>query len=245
VEKLMAGDKKNIAIVPARGGSKRIPKKNLDDLNGAPLLTYTLDVAIKSGVFDKVYVSSEDSEILQVASDFGAHPHERPPELAGDKIFAIDVIKEVLYSEDIPPDTAIGILFATAPLKITEDIVAAWDYFVSIQRSAPVVSVSLYEVPVQLGHYIDKNGRLIPLFPEEYAKSTRSTDHREVYRFNETIIFNTAERLLNQTNLIGINPYPFIMPGERSLTIDEPYQMQFAKSFLAVDRSKKVPGSSK
>jgi len=94
------------------------------------------------------------------------------------------------------------------------------------------VSVSWYATPIQLAHFIDEENRLMPFFPNDYKKSTRSTDHRRAYYYNEAIIFNKADNLLNQSNLIGDMPIPYIMPPERSILIDYPFQLKMIEALL-------------
>jgi len=119
---------KVIAIIPARGGSKRVKKKNLYPLLGKPLIAYAIDVAKFSGIFNEIYVNSEDEEILNIAQKYGAAPYKRPLELATDKTFLIEVIKVMINKLQLHSCT-IGILLPTAPLRTKEDILNAYKIF--------------------------------------------------------------------------------------------------------------------
>jgi CMP-N-acetylneuraminic acid synthetase len=122
---------KPLCIIPARGGSKRFPRKNIALLSGKPLLVYAIEFALKSKVFDTVVVSSEDEEILEIASEFGAKASRRPEELAGDKVQVKTVCRYVLnkYSEKGKHFPEFAVLITTNPLRTAQDIVNAYDLF--------------------------------------------------------------------------------------------------------------------
>lgn len=225
-----------IAIIPARGGSKRVPRKNLSLVGGKPLIGHAIDVAHRSGVFESIYVNSDDEEVLQVAVEFGAIPYARPLALGGDEVFIIDALKEMLATLKASSQTTVGILLATCPLRTPSDIQNAYTLFCD-GPGTPVVSVAKYETPIQLAQYVDGDGRLTAFFPEDYRRSTRSTDHRTALRFNEAIVFNSTAGLLAQYNLIGDRPIPYLMPEERSIAVDYPYQMELIGRILAARKS--------
>ena len=227
----------NIAIIPARGGSKRVKRKNIINIAGKPLISYSIKTALKSGVFDKVYVNSDDDEILSISLEYGAIPYKRPVDYAGDKIYIIDVVKEMIESLEMNKDSSIGVLLATSPLRNTEDICGAYNLFKKKNKKHSIVSVTTYETPIQLAQYKENDGCLQPVFSTEYSCSTRSTDHREVYKYNESIIFNNISNILRQDNLIGVKPFPYFMPPERSILIDYPYQLEMIRLILE-DRKK-------
>jgi|APSaa5957512535_1039671.scaffolds.fasta_scaffold30520_2 CMP-N,N'-diacetyllegionaminic acid synthase len=220
---------KPIAIIPARGGSKRVLGKNIAEINGKPLVCYTIDVCLESGIFSEVYVNTDDSDICYVAEKCGAKSYRRPEEYATDTAYVVDAIKEMIRTLNLY-EYNVGILLPTSPLRIVKDLQRAWMLFQN--KHAPVVSVCKYETPVQLAHCINNDGRLESLFPDDYRKTTRSIGHKDSYRFNGGIVFNSASRLLEQSNLIGSNPYPYVMPEERSIDIDHPYQLEMIKMMI-------------
>ncbi len=222
----------NICIIPARGGSKRVKRKNIMDIAGKPLIAYSIEKALESKLFDAVYVNSEDEEILRVSEQYGAKGYRRPDELSGDKVFIIDVLKQMLETLGATDEWTVGIMLATSPLREVEDIRGAYELYLQKGAEIPVVSVTTYETPIQLAQYSDDDGRLTAVFPDDYKKSTRSTDHKTVYKYNEGIIFNSYGRLKTQKNLIGERPVPYPMPPERSILIDYPYQFELIKLIL-------------
>ena len=111
-----------IAIIPARGQSKRIPRKNIKDFRGKPIIQYSIEVAEKSGLFDDIYVSTEDAEIALVASNLGASIHMRPVELADDITGTQEVAADLLKALDRNPEEMVCVLYATVPLLTVENL---------------------------------------------------------------------------------------------------------------------------
>lgn len=120
----MVGEEKVMALIPARGGSKSIPRKNIVNLYGKPLIAWTIETALNTPEIDKVIVSTDDLEIAKVASEYGAEVQMRPTELATDTSLVIDtmhyVINELHQEQDYY--TYIVLLEATAPFRTVEDI---------------------------------------------------------------------------------------------------------------------------
>ena len=221
------------AFIPARRGSKRVPHKNLTLVNGKPLIAYTIETALRSGVFARVIVNSEDDEILAAARSYGADTYHRPPALASDTTYIIEIIQEMIRTLEWSDETALGVLFPTCPLRTTQDIRGAFQLFEQHGGATPVVSVTSYEYPIQLALNIAEDNRLDPVFPDDYRRSTRHNDHRRMYRANFAIIFNTVRELKTQTNLIGRRPIPYIVPPERAIDVDDPHQMLFIETILS------------
>jgi len=222
--------KKPIAIIPARGGSKRVENKNIAEINGRPLIHYAIDVCLKSKLFSDIYVNTNDSKIYDISKKYGAQPYLRPEKYATDTAYIIDAIKEMIETLGLH-EKSIGILLPTCPLRTANDLINAWNLY--RKNKSCVISVCKYETPVQLAHFINKdNNKLEPFFPSDYKKTTRSYGHQQSYRFNGGIVFNNAEQLLKQSNLIGVNPVPYIMPEERSIDIDHPYQLEWAHMII-------------
>ncbi|MBU1052664.1 MAG: acylneuraminate cytidylyltransferase family protein [Proteobacteria bacterium] len=221
------------AVICARGGSKRVKRKNVLLVHGKPLIVHTIELSKSCKLFDDVIVNSEDAEILQIAEQLGVTTYKRPGSLALDTIFLIDVIKEMIDSMKLDDSQIIGILFPTCPLRSIEDIENALSLFMENGGDTPVVSVTSYEYPIQVALNIREDNRLEPVFPEDYQRSTRHNAHKKSYHANYSIIFNTVGNLKKQINLIGNDPIPYIMPYERSIDIDEPFQLKIAKALLA------------
>jgi len=166
----------NIAIIPARGGSKRIPKKNIKDFCGKPLIAYSIETALKSKLFDKVVVSTDDDEIAQVAKKYGAEVLQRPKELADDftgtgavTAHALSVYKGYKYACTI---------YATAPLLQVEYLKKGYEELKS-SDAIRAFSVTSMPFPIQRTFKI-VDGRCEMFFPEYF--SSRSQDLEEAYQ---------------------------------------------------------------
>ena len=134
----MYTNKKFLAIIPARGGSKRLPRKNVLDLCGKPLIAYTIEAALKSKYIDKVIVSSDDEEILNISSNFGADIIKRPIDLANDTATTIDAIKHTI--DNFENYDYIVLLQPTSPLRNEKHIDEAIE-LLEKKKADAVVSV--------------------------------------------------------------------------------------------------------
>lgn len=170
---------KKLAIITARGGSKRIPRKNTKDFCGKPILCYSIDAARDAGVFDEIMVSTEDKEIAQIAKEAGASiPFLRSEKNAGDYASTDDVIMEVLnsYQEIGQSFEAFCCLYPTAPFLSGERLRSAMALLDQAEGVMPIVPFSY---PPQRGLLISKEGYVKWQFPE-YA-TTRSQDLPQIY----------------------------------------------------------------
>ncbi len=225
-------EQRPIAFIPARGGSRRVKNKNLVDLGGRPLLAHTIDTARDSGVFGDVFVNSDSGEILDAAARFGGIPDSRPAHLAADEVRIIHVLQEFIERRSIQPQTVIGILLVTCPLRHLEDIRKAYALFGEKENKVPVASVTPFERPIEVAQRMTEDNRLTPVFSEEYLRTTRSQDHETAFWYNGAIIFNTAGQLVEQDTLIGHAPIAYQMPFERSFDIDHDFQVRVVELFF-------------
>lgn len=223
--------KRFIAIIPARGGSKRLPNKNLLKIQDKPLLAYTIESALKWGKFDEVYVNSEDQDILSCGKEYGAVPYLRPKELSSDKSKVLEVVKEQIITMNLTDDSIVALLLPTCPLRSDKDLEAAYNIFVNNGCKSAVVSVTKYEKAPEQALLIDKNGKLIPKYPEDY--SSRSQDHGSVYRYNTALIFNSSGSFLKSDDIVGSGSIPYIMSFDNSIDIDYEYHIKLVKALMS------------
>lgn len=171
----------NLCIIPARGGSKRIPRKNIKDFLGKPIIAYSIHTALQSRLFDEVMVSTDDEEIAEIAIEYGAKvPFTRSNNNSNDFATTVDVLKEVEqeYIKLNKEFDFICCIYPTAPLTRTEDLINGYEQIVKMKYFSvfPVVS---YGYPVWRGIRFDKAGKT-QLVWEEY-KNARSQDLEPVY----------------------------------------------------------------
>lgn len=237
----MGSSMRVVCIIPARGGSKRIPGKNMRLLHGKPLLAYTVDAAVQSGVFEAVVVSSDETAILGVGTASGAIADPRPDHLAGDTIRAVEVVDEYLKRpEKRDRWDAVAMCLPTCPFRTVEDVRAAYAVFCEGAKDIPrLVGVTLYDFPPQLALAgVPGTHHAAMREPQAYAYTTRSQDCAPYYYPNGSIYLSTVEAYL-QTGTFFVEPllvYP--MPAERSFDIDYEYQFRIAECMIQYTEEK-------
>ncbi len=224
---------KTIAIIPARGGSKGIIRKNLSLICNQPLIGYSIKAAIKSKLIDRVIVSSDDEEIIQVAKSFGAEvPFKRPDEISSDQTAMIDVLKHMVsYLVDNNESIeAIVLLQPTSPLRTEKHIDEAISQFRSSKASSVV---SVIEVPHQFNPYsvlsLNQNGELRPIKDKTF---TRRQDKPKFYARNGPAILVVSPSLILDNELYGQTSLPYFMTIEDSLDIDKKEDLEEAFRIL-------------
>jgi len=209
---------KCVAIIPARGGSKRIPKKNIKDFFGKPLIAYSIEVALKSELFDKVIVTTDDQEIADVATKHGASVHNRPKELADDFTATqpvIDNVLEYLKNNNEEYDYYCTI-YATAPLLQEKYLIEGYN---NLKKSDAInaFSVTSMPFPIQRTFKINKNKRCEMFWPENY--NTRSQDLEEAYQDAGQFYWTNLHKVSNEI-MFGKDSIPIILPRHLVQDID-------------------------
>lgn len=208
-----------LALIPARGGSKGIPRKNIKVLHGSPLIAYTIAAARNSRYIDDVVVTTDSDEIAKIARDYGASvPFMRPSELADDRSKTIDAVLHAVETLEDMGRTfdAVVLLQPTSPLRTSVDIDCSIETFYS-HGSLGVASVSeAIENPV-LTRRVDPAGVLHPLLPT--SSTVRRQDMPKFYHVNGAIYINKVASLTCETSL-NDNPIAYVMNAQRSVDID-------------------------
>lgn len=219
----MIDGKTILAIIPARGGSKRVPRKNLANLAGKPLITYTIEAGLKANYIDELVVSTDDHEIAAVAKSSGASvPFIRPYELAQDESSTLDVIKNVIdfYKKtELKLFDYILLLQPTSPLRDYAEINKAIEILADKKADA-LVSVCETEHSPLWTNTLPADLSLVNFIKDE-VKNKRSQDLEKYYRLNGAIYICNSARFLNEeTFFIKGNIYAYIMSQEKSVDID-------------------------
>ena len=170
-----------VAIIPARGGSKRIPRKNIKEFHGKPLIAYSIEVALKSKIFDKVVVSTDDKEIAEIAQKYGAEVIIRPKELADDYTGTWDVIDHAIkYLKENKQDfDFVCTIYATAPFLQSQYLKEGFEKLKE-SNAINAFSSTTMPFPVQRTFKVDENGRCEMFTPQYY--NSRSQDLEEAYQ---------------------------------------------------------------
>lgn len=224
-----------LCLIPARGGSKRLPRKNVLPLAGKPLLSYTIAAARESGCFDEIVVSSDDDEILALASQASVTADRRPSELAGDKVRFVEVLEEFLLRESNPRYDHIAVLLPTCPFRTADDLRASF----ALYRASGgfVIGVAEYEFPPQFALHLGADGHSLAMQrPEVYHTSTQSQSVPKSYHPNGAIYLGSTARFLAEKTFFAPPLHAYVMPPERSLDIDYPHQFAMAESLIFTQR---------
>ena len=209
----------NIAIIPARGGSKRIPLKNIKDFNGKPIIAYSIEKAIESGLFDRVVVSTDNEKIAQVAKDFGAEiPFLRPLEISDDFTNINKVISHTLNNIDTDNYNFACCIFATSPLLVIEDLKESYDLIVKNEHKF-VFSATEFPHPIERGFKKNASDKgLEMLFPEHYM--TRSQDLPEWMHDAGQFYWGDIDSWLEEAMNFDENSFAYRLPRWRVQDID-------------------------
>lgn len=211
-----------VAIIPARGGSKRIPRKNIRKFAGKPIIGYSIEVAQRSSLFDYVLVSTDDEDIAQVARDFGATvPFVRPPELSDDYTGTTAVVSHAL---DWVQRRGCGIetaccIYATAPLLAVDDLRAGYTRLDTCALDY-VFSATRYAFPPQRALLVGHDGTIEPMFPEH--RETRSQDLSPVFHDAAQFYWGSALAWAEQRPIYGLRSGIVELPHWRVQDIDTP-----------------------
>lgn len=226
----MINGKRILALVPARGGSKRLPRKNVLMLNNKPLIEWTINAAQQSQYVDEVFVSSDDAEILDVVARSGLGFQEpRPKELASDTATTDSVIKHVLEIQK-PNFDILVLLQPTSPLRNAQHLDEAIQLFVNKSASA-VVSVTECEHSPLWSNTLAKDGSMHEFISSENKK--RAQDLETFYRLNGAIyIYDIKEWLSNSGSAYDQNTFAYVMAAKDSVDIDNQLDFDFAQFLL-------------
>lgn len=220
---------KTLAIIPARGGSKRIEHKNIKDFAGLPIIVISIQAALKSGCFDEVMVSTDDEQIAEVAREYGASvPFMRTAETSDDFATTADVIREVInaYRNRGEEYDAIACIYATAPFITAERLKEGYDIVNKGEAQGAFTCVE-YSYPIQRSLVIGKNGRIGMKFPE-YSNS-RSQDLEKTYHDAGQFYFTTVKAFEESGSLWGPDTLPIILPEMEVQDLDTPQDWELAE----------------
>lgn len=231
---------KKICIIPARGGSKRLPGKNVEKINDKPLIYHTIEATL--GLFDKIVVTSDSENILQIVRDgYENYSSEnnnqldilkRPEELATDTSKVIDTVSYYFDKYQNEGYEQIWLCLPTCPLRNREDIVNAQNELTS--EIDGVISITEYEFPPSLGLLKGAKGNLVPYDQSDPWRTgnSRSQDHAAVYRPNGAMYGMWSESFNANRNFYKGEILGYYMPRERSVDIDTKFDFVMAETMM-------------
>jgi CMP-N-acetylneuraminic acid synthetase len=223
-----------LGIVPARGGSKAIVRKNLALLANKPLLAWTVEVALESASLDRLIISTDDPEIADVGKKLGAEiPFLRPAELATDTSTSMDVILHAVRwfadNKNYRPEYVL-LLQPTSPLRTVTDIRESIKLALAKHADSVVSVCETHQHPLWMKS-VNEEGRLVNLYPQPPAP-TRRQDLPSLFALNGAIYLVLRTFLLSERTFISDRTYAYVMPENRSLDVDTPWDLYLANLIL-------------
>ena len=209
----------NVAIITARGGSKRIPRKNIKEFLGKPIIAYSIAAAWESGIFDEVMVSTDDAEIAEIARNAGAKvPFMRSADAADDYATTTDVIREVLeqYKEAGIEFEYACCIYPTAPF-VTKELLLKAQQLVEEEKADSCFPIIQYSFPPQRGMIIE-NGNALYKYPE--YQFTRSQDLEKLYHDSGQFYYFNAKKFAQTGKMLGDIIKPIIISEMEAQDID-------------------------
>jgi len=218
------------AIIPARGGSKRLPGKNIKDLAGKPMIAYSIEAAKSCSFIDRVIVTTDSDKIAAVAKEYSAEVIMRPEKLASDTAKTNDAINHVLQTlkQDFnySPDHIV-ILQPTSPLRTLTDLTEAIELYQS-KKPTTLVSVCEFEHPVEWAMTLSENQRVN--FSNDESLTKRTQDQNVFYRPNGAIYIIATNTFNQDPKFYTKDTIGYVMPKERSVDIDDMFDFLMAET---------------
>ncbi len=222
-------ENKIIAIIPARGGSKRIPRKNVREFCGQPIIKYSIDTAIASGLFDTIMVSTDDSEIAEISRSLGAEvPFMRTSKNADDQSTLTDVLREVLLEYDGRGKDFVYFccILPTAPFLSVSTLRQGFNVLQATNADS-VIPVVRFSYPIQRALKIESDGRLHMFNPENY--SARSQDLEPAYHDCGQFYWMKTKSLIEQMRAFAKHTVAIVLPESEVQDIDEEEDWKLAE----------------
>ena len=225
-----------LAIIPARGGSKGVPHKNIKMICGKPLIAYTIESAYKSGIFERVIVSTDDLEIARISEKYGAEvPFIRPDSIAGDDVSSDDVILHALEFYDNKVDYVCK-LQPTSPLRTEADIINAYNLLQEKDADFIVSVCECEHSPLWTG-VLNKDLCMDEFIDEDVKRLCRQNLPR-YYRLNGAIYMARTKKFIQNRSFFGKKSYAFVMSQESSVDIDSEMDFLLAEQIIRNTRIK-------
>jgi len=224
---------KNLAIIPARSGSKALRDKNIKLLNGKPLINYTIEAAIKSNLFNEIMVSTDSEEYARISCECGASvPFLRSPELSTDIASSWDVVKDVVlrYKDMGKEFDTVALLQPTSPLRTSEDIINGYN-MLNEKDANSVVAVCEVDHSPLWSNVLPKDCSLANFINHEIVMAPRQI-LPIFYRINGALYIVKIECLMSSDNIYTDKSYAIIISKEHSIDIDNKYDFMFAEVLM-------------
>lgn len=233
----MVNKKKILAVIPARGGSKRIPNKNIIDFHGKPLIAWAIEEIQKTNLFEKIIVSTDDKQIADVAKKYGASiPFLR--EKYADDYSPVSLVTACVLEQLLPSKYDIVVqLMPNCPLRTVEDIKSALDNFINNNYDFQISCFPFDWMNPWWAYQLDEKKNPTPVFEDE-IRNRRSQDQPKLYCPTGAIWIAKADKLLEQTNFYGKGVKFFPMSWQNALDIDNYEDLEMASVLFKMKKNK-------
>lgn len=218
-----------VAVIPARGGSKRLPRKNILDLAGKPMLAYPIEVAQRSGLFDQVYVSTEDQQIADIAKSYGAEVIERPFGIAEDRSTVAQVCLHAL--EELPEIDLFCCIYATSVLLRPDSLRSSRLLLDQPSVADFVMGVSEYELPPVQALVKDSSGFLSYMWPE--WQGVQSQFHPHLVVSNGTFYWARKDAMLQERTFYGRRLRGFVVSQDQVSDVNDLKDLERVRRIFA------------
>jgi len=221
-----------VCLIPARGGSKRLPRKNALLLGGVPLIVHTIRAALDSNVFTKVVLSTDDEEIARIGQGEGIEIDHRPAVMAADHVSTVEVLYEYLERTRAWGEfDVVAKMLPTCPFRTANDVENASKLFLDHNTAESLVSVTAYDFPVNLGLRRTSETLVEMIKPEAYVR-LQSQDQEQIFHPNGAVYLSKSDSFRSRKTFFHERMAAYEMPAIRSIDIDYPYQLQMARIML-------------
>ena len=226
-----------LAVIPARGGSKRIPRKNIKLFGGKPMIAWSIEAAYRTGLFDRIVVSTDDEEIASIAKKYGAEvPFLRPAKLSDDHTGTVPVIAHAIewhLKHNFYP-IEVCCIYATAPFIRSEDIKLGQEILDKLDVDF-AFSVTAYAFPIQRAIKLREDGRIEMFDPSKFQ--VRTQDLPEAYHDAGQFYWGTRDAWLSGRPIFGPKSAPVFLPRHRVQDIDTPEDWEQAELMMEMLRN--------
>ena len=219
---------KKFALIPARGGSKRIPKKNIINFRGRPLISYAIQTALDASIFDEIYVSTDSDKIAEIALQNGVKEIlSRPDSVSNDEATIFDVVNyHATKTHHFKECEFLCLIYATSPLLLPQDLTSSFNYLYENKLNS-VVSCQTFAFPPLRSFHLNRDKNSIEYFFPKF-KDTRSQDLPHLFHDSGDFLWVRFNEFIKQKTLLPKPNYPFMLPKYRGIDIDDEEDLEFA-----------------
>ena len=221
-------DRKHLCIIPAKGSSQRLPGKNKAMFNEKPLVVWAIETCLAANIFDLIYVSSDDDEILALAQAYPVKVVKRPENLSKDPAGVKDVCHYVIHGleKQLLSFDAFSVVIPTSPLRTVEHLRGAWRLFCSDMIEC-VMSVTPLGHSPQRALAINSSGAVYPYFGMESMKMAQELE--QLYMHDGTVLIADVEAFLKKNNFYNLSIIPYVIAADESVDVDTPLDLKWAE----------------